>query len=492
MFRHQWLYVLACIGAVTVGISEAQGDGFTDPANWATYDYPDDNATDGYTGVAYDDVHDCVYFAPWIGSKTITRYCKPGAFDDPSSWETCDVGTNFGAEGGYNGATFDGRYVYFAPFSLASGVQYGDVLRFDTLASFCDPTETNSWQRFDALANADSISNAVYPGGFAGALFADGYVYFAPNRLADGTTNQSSDTGEVLRYNTNCNFSDPACWQAFDYSKSPTCVNDPECHALGYSNPCFDGRFIYFSPGARAPSLFHGEVLRYDSLGDFSNEANWATFDFGEHCTPGENCTDPDGYSDCAVDGAGVVYFAQIRSDTSSNQSGEILRYDSKQTFTDTASWSTYDTVDNAPLSKGGYDGVFFDGFRYMYFVPNASSKSWPTAHGEVLRLDTQASFAQPDAWAIYDYGHDPNGCAMQPGCSDPDGYDDAVFDGRYIYFSPSFNGTTMHGEVLRYDTLTVDGVPIPAVGVWGLFLMCLLLMTGGTLIARRSRTATA
>ena len=36
---------------------------------------------------------------------------------------------------------------------------------------------------------------------------------------------------------------------------------------------------------------------------------------------------------------------------------------------------------------------------------------------------------------------------------TDPDGYVGAAFDGEYVYFAPSHNGTERHGEVLRYNT---------------------------------------
>ena len=32
--------------------------------------------------------------------------------------------------------------------------------------------------------------------------------------------------------------------------------------------------------------------------------------------------------------------------------------------------------------------------------------------------------------------------------------YTGGVFDGRYVYFSPYYNGTQAYGEVLRYDTI--------------------------------------
>lgn len=479
MYRRNILIAMAVGSVSCISSSVVLGDEFTNPANWASYDFPDDNSTDGFGGACYDNAHECIYFAPWVGSATITRFCKStdhDAFADPGFWESCDVGSLVGALGGYNGVAFDGRYVYFAPYTTPSDDYHGEVLRHDTTLAFCDAA---SWATFDAIANASAISGADRPGGFAGATYADGYVYFSPGRRYNGQPNGTAN-GEVLRYNTNCDFSDPACWEAFDYSKSATCINDPNCFALGYAEPCFDGRYVYFSPNARG-NVFHGEVLRYDTAGNFLNEASWSTFDYGDHCTPGVDCTDPDGYTGCVVDGNGIVYFAQENNHSTTDR-GEILRYDSNQPFEDPASWATYDASHNQPDSKGGYEGVAYDGSRFVYFVPNSASPSWDSAHGEVLRLDTLAAFDQPDAWAIYDYGDDPNGCALQSGCSDPDGYHNAVFDGRYVYFSPSYNGTELHGEVLRYDTRTA----IPAVGTWGLAIMSLLGLTCGTVVARR------
>ena len=68
--------------------------------------------------------------------------------------------------------------------------------------------------------------------------------------------------------------------------------------------------------------------------------------------------------------------------------------------------------------------------------------------HGEVLRYDTGEAFDNVSAWSTYDYG-----AACGEDCTDPNGYIGAVFDGRYVYFAPANNGTEYHGEVLRYDT---------------------------------------
>lgn len=86
--------------------------------------------------------------------------------------------------------------------------------------------------------------------------------------------------------------------------------------------------------------------------------------------------------------------------------------------------------------------------------------------------------FTNPVFWSTFDAGDNGVG-------TDPDGYAGAVFDGRYIYFGPQFNGTAHYGEVLRYDTLV--GGTIPAVSGWGVTVLSRLFLVAGTLAVRRS-----
>ena len=104
-----------------------------------------------------------------------------------------------------------------------------------------------------------------------------------------------------------------------------------------------------------------------------------------------------------------------------------------------------------------------------------------PEFHGEALRYDTQGVFDSASSWAAFDAG--ANGVG-----TDPDGYGGAVFDGQSVYFAPYHNGTENHGEVLRYDTYA--GPPIPAVSEWGLIVMVLLVLTTGTLVSMWRRPA--
>jgi hypothetical protein len=70
---------------------------------------------------------------------------------------------------GFNGAVFDGRYVYLVPYN--NGAFYGQVTRYDTTGSF---TAAGSYSVFDTTTvNANSK-------GFIGAVFDGRYVYLVP------------------------------------------------------------------------------------------------------------------------------------------------------------------------------------------------------------------------------------------------------------------------------------------------------------------------
>ena len=91
-------------------------------------------------------------------------------------------------------------------------------------------------------------------------------------------------------------------------------------------------------------------------------------------------------------------------------------------------------------LNTKGYVGAVFDG-EYVYFSPYYNG----AYHGNVLRFHIFDKFKSASAWDAYNAGN-IDGLNTK-------GYTGAVFDGRYIYFSPYDNGDEPHGIVLRYDT---------------------------------------
>ena len=176
----------------------------------------------------------------------------------------------------------------------------------------------------------------------------------------------------------------------------------------------------------------------------FTNTSSWSTYD------PGANGVgaDPDGFAGTVFDGR-YVYFVPHYNGAAN--SGEVLCYDTRcagsGSFQNATCWAAYDYSQVCtPLgctNPVGYDGGVFDG-RYVYFAP--SPRVGLPAHGEFLRYDTTAAFTVAGSWRAYDPGSNGVG-------SDPDGFSGGIYDGRYIYFIPTHNGTSASGEVLRYDT---------------------------------------
>jgi hypothetical protein len=238
--------------------------------------------------------------------------------------------------------------------------------------------------------------------------------------------------GEVLRYDTQGDFDHSSSWAAYD----------PGAHgvgliARGYRGAAFDGRYVYFAPFAERPTIVHGEVLRCDITGDFSNVSSWAAYNPSSQGI-GYNAT---GYNDAVFDGR-YVYFVPFYNSTGTH--GEVLRYDTSAAFDEPLSWDAYDPGANGVgITPDGYKSGVFDG-RYVYFTPSHTSDGY---HAEVLRYDPQGEFDDPDSWDAYDYGTE---CGAD--CNDPGGFATSIFDGRYIYFGPGFSAAEGR-ETLRYDT---------------------------------------
>ena len=404
--------------------------GFQNAFSWATFDAGEQGVgtdPDGYVGGVFDGRY--VYFAPYRNDDAsyhgeVVRYDTSASFTDVVSWDTYDPGENgLGTDpDGYAGAVFDGRYIYFVPHY--NGTDYhGEVLRYDTTGDF---DSVSSWATYEA--GADGVGSD--PDGYVGVVFDGRYLYFVPDY------NGVERHAEVLRYDTTTDFHDAFSWAAFDPGDHGI-GNDPD----GYRGAVFDGRYVYFAPHHNGGD-YHGEVLRYDTNEEFLDVSSWLTYDPGNHGVG----SDPDGYFSAIFDGR-YVYFAPYYNGVQAH--GEVLRYDTTGSFVETASWAAYDAgthgVGTYPV---GYRGAAFDG-RFVYFVPFGSWSDY--LHGEVLRYDTTGSFAESSSWATFDAGDHGAG-------TDPDGYYGGVFDGRYVYFVPCHNGTDWHGEVLRYDTAA--GVP--------------------------------
>ncbi len=426
---------------------------FTDPQKWDAFDPGDlgeGDDPDGYNGAAFDGRY--IYYAPYRNEE-YSYHCEVLRFDTASgygftsmkSWKTFDPASHgvCTAGGGYHGSVFDGRYVYFVPWGDNDGL-HGEVLRFDTTGTFIDPS---AWSAFEAGEHGIGVN----PVGYVGGVSDGRYIYFSP--YYDGEDNH----GEVLRFDTSGGFTQLESWTTYDPGADGVGV-DPD----GYTGAIYDGRYIYFAPGDNGTDR-HGEVLRYDTSGDFTLPGSWATYDPGLH----EVGDDPDGYSGGVFDGR-YVYFSPYHNGTAHH--GEVLRYDTDGEFSTPSSWTTFDAKSHGLGSDPtGLHGAVFDG-RYVYFSPVMNDAG---IHDEFLRCDTFGDFSDVDSWnAFAPSDHQIGG--------EIGGYPGGVFDGRYIHFIPG-GFVPPHGQVLRYDTgvddcaadITGDDVVdvldlLSVLGAWG------------------------
>jgi len=318
------------------------------------------------------------------------------------AFATYDAGNTGGLETkGFFGAVFDGRYVYFSP-QYDGRDRHGKALRYDTRGDF---QRAESWAAHDA-GNTSNLRTR----GYYGAVFDGRYVYFVPR--FDGVEHHS----RILRYDAQGEFADPGSWSAHDAGLS-----------ISYQSAAFDGRFIYFAPGYHQETGPSGEVLRYDTRGEFADPDSYATYDAGNTSGLMSRC-----YDGAVFDGR-YVYFAPLGS------VGIVLRCDTQGEFTDPESWSAHDAGNTSGLEMGQCVGAVFDG-RYVYFTPYANSV--------VVRCDTQGEFTDSGSWSAHDAGN-TSGLKTR-------GYDGAAFDGRYVYFIPFWEGEDVgrgfHARLLRYD----------------------------------------
>src|SRR5262249_42858600 len=99
------------------------GGGYNDitqAVHWSTFDAATVRAgIKGFIGAAFDRRY--VYFVPGFDNTgavgTVLRYDTQGAFDAGTSWSTFDVPSLDARARGFEGAVFDGRYLYLVPYA---------------------------------------------------------------------------------------------------------------------------------------------------------------------------------------------------------------------------------------------------------------------------------------------------------------------------------------------------------------------------------------
>ncbi|MFA6716174.1 MAG: LamG domain-containing protein [Victivallaceae bacterium] len=317
------------------------------------------------------------------------------------AFDAYDAGNTDGLDvGGFLGAVFDGRYVYFSPQHNTKG-RCGNVLRYDTHSGFHDPA---GWQAYDA-DGTDGLSTK----GFYGGVFDGRYVYFTPRN--DGKEYHT----RVLRYDTQGDFKSCGSWQAYATGLGTT-----------YQGAGFDGRYVYFAPGTANKTGQSGTMLRYDTKAAFKDIKSYETCDIKKFF-PGKTVKDFDGVAFAGK----YVYFVPLKFNT-------VVRYNTEENFNDADAWQAFDA---AGLGMKYCVGSTFDG-QYLYFVPYDNNA--------VVRYDINRDFENAASWESFDVGKISDNKAF--------GYDGAFFDGKFIYFIPFFytdknKKMNFHGQIIRCDT---------------------------------------
>jgi hypothetical protein len=191
-----------------------------------------------------------IYFVPdTLG--VVVRYNSALNFTSSSAWQgvalsgfagnATDGQTPWTSFNKFNGAAFDGRFIYLKG-ALAA--------RYDTFKDF---SSSSSWQ---------GLSMSTLPGtGADGTLWS---TLFAVGLAFDGRYIYSTNTSATRFDTLQSNYASAAGWQAVTPSNFAGTATDgtPWSSFSGYRGSAFDGRYLYFVPNTS------GNILRFDTTGN--------------------------------------------------------------------------------------------------------------------------------------------------------------------------------------------------------------------------------
>lgn len=382
-----------------------------DPTLWNRFDLKTINTgTTTFTGAVFDGRY--IYFAPsnnTLDPAFAARYDTKGqGFTITTSWAFMDTALLHPDARGFEGAFWDGRYVYFVPYADASR-HVGRFVRFDPQAErdFNDPT---AWDTFDTESLDENAR------GFVGAAH-DGkrYTYVATG-IGRFAPHPGRPEAISARLDRTQDFRSASAWQFFDTQQIAPDLDGGG--PRGFFGAVYAKGHVYFVPHGYLGSV-RGRAVRYDESKPFDAPSSWEMFD--------TQTIDPDaiGFMGGAFDGRHVYFSPQL---TLTAQNGTVTRFDTEQPFSDAGSWKTFDleTLDAGEATRRGYIGAGFDG-RYVYFVPYIS----PSLHGWLARFDSwKPDLDDPTAWGFFD---------MTTLHAQAKGMCGSVFDGTFMYFVPCF-----------------------------------------------------
>ena len=239
---------------------------------------------------AYEDgviANDFVYFSPHLDyenkrNANPLRYDSTKPFTESSSWERYESGLKIS----YIGASFDGRFVYYAPFES----EYENItiiLRYDTTKDFL---QNDAWKQIE-------IPYGQYSGtGFNGKnIVMAPYCFIEKNGnkecskilFLESKTQEISYSDEIFgAYNGVIEANDVLYFvphndldsKRSDFLRITDVIEtfSPSIAIGGYWGGVFDGRFVYYAPyDFPETDIRNGEFLRFDTTLAFNDDASW-------------------------------------------------------------------------------------------------------------------------------------------------------------------------------------------------------------------------
>jgi len=189
-FDGRYIYLAPLAYAVAVRY-DTRG-AFQEAESWQAYDCGGRFGMKRNVGVIFDGRY--IYYVPYGECPVAVRFDTLHDFTDDAAWQTYEILRTPGAILGFDGACFDGRYIYYIPYYDEGPVVHGVILRFDTQGDFENPA---SWVTHDATR-----TDGLFTGGFNGGAFDGRFIYFVPWLMEERFAGRIGGGGNVLRYDT--------------------------------------------------------------------------------------------------------------------------------------------------------------------------------------------------------------------------------------------------------------------------------------------------
>jgi hypothetical protein len=334
----------------------------------------------------------------------------------PERWSSW---ADAGGAGGFLSGPFDGRYVYFIRGRDPDGIPDSGltpsqpparILRLDTTADFANDA---AWSVFDPQNRFPTIGNQ-----FAASL--DGRFLIVA----------SFQTNHFLRFDTAnaAGFGTAALWELFD--SSAVAVNANTYGAAADLNGS-----TYF-----VPSFGAHPILRHSNMEILSSFIDWTARAITDAGAP-LGCP----WARGAACVGNYIYFGPSPVATNGDC---FVRFDSTKSITLNTAWEPFQISDLSPSFHELHGIIATPTHIYLTRATNASG----VGGGPFQILRKTATDPMDAGWEVQTSNvRDINATGNVGG----------VFDGRFIYFSPSpTNGNTIY---TRYDTTR----PFNDTGAW-------------------------